>query len=73
MKHKRSKKLSIGRKMPPRYHKLPGEDYDIKKSEVIRWLIQCPDILEYVWDQFKQSGDIEYNPETGKWQGVDYE
>ena len=59
--------------MPPRYHKLPGEDYDIKKSEGVNWLIQCPDILEYVWDQFKQSGDIEYNPETGKWQGVDYE
>lgn len=70
---KRSKKLNVARNLPPCYHKLPGQKYDVKKSEVINWLIQRPSILEFLWDQFKQSGDIEYDPETGKWQGVDYE
>ena len=68
----RSKKLDIARKLPPSYHKFPGEQYDAEKSEVIEWLIQQPSILEFLWDQFKQSSDIVYNPETGKWQGVDY-
>lgn len=70
---KRSKKLSVGRNLPPSYHKLPGQDYDVKKSEAVKWLIERPSILEYVWDKFKQSDDVFYNPDTGKWQGVDYE
>lgn len=70
---KRSKKLIVGRNLPPSFHKLPGHEYDVKKSEVVNWLIQRPSILEFLWDQFKQSGDVKYNPETGKWQGVDYD
>ncbi|MCR8978710.1 hypothetical protein [Brevibacillus laterosporus] len=70
---KRSKKLKVGRKLPPGYHKLPGEEYDIRKSEVVQWLIQQPSIQEFVWDQFKQSGDVSYDQTTGKWRGVDYD
>ncbi|MGE4272084.1 MAG: hypothetical protein AB7E31_04340 [Desulfitobacterium sp.] len=70
---KRSKKLDVGRNLPPLYHKLPGQEYDVKKSEVVKWLIQRPSILEFLWDQFKQSGDIFYNPDTGKWQGIDHD
>jgi hypothetical protein len=70
---KRSQKLNIARNLPPSYHKLPGGEYNVKKSEVINWLIQRPSILEFLWDQLKQSGDIFYDPDTGKWQGVDYE
>lgn len=69
----RSKKLNIARNLPPSYHKLPDQDFDVKKSEVIKWLIQRPLILEFLWDQFKQSGDIIYNSDTGKWQGIDYD
>lgn len=72
-KKKRSQKLNIGRKLPPSYHKLPGEEYDVNKSQAINWLMQQPDILGFVWDQFKQSGDVIYNPDTGKWQGIDYD
>lgn len=70
---KRSKKLLVARNLPPSFHKVPGEDYNVKKSEVVNWLIQRPSILEYLWDQIKQSKDIVYNPETGKWHGVDYD
>lgn len=69
----RSKKLSVGRFLPPSFHKLPNEDYDVRKSEVVKWLIERPSILEFVWDQFKQSNDVFYNSKTGKWQGVDYD
>ncbi|GED34011.1 hypothetical protein P9G84_22470 [Brevibacillus centrosporus] len=70
---KRSKKLDVGRNLPPSYHKLPGEEYDVRKSEIVQWLIQQPSILEFLWDQFKQSGEIVYDPSTGKWRGVDYD
>lgn len=70
---RRSKKLNIARKLPPSYHTLPGEKFDIKKSEVINWLIDQPDILNFLWDNIKQSGNVEYDSETGIWAGVDYD
>jgi hypothetical protein len=69
----KSIKLDSAKCMPPLYHKLPDEDYSSEKSQVIKWLIQQPHICEFVWDKIKQSGDVKYNPDTGKWQGVDYE
>lgn len=68
----KSKKIEIAKLMPPKYHKLPNEDYNTKKSETIKWLLMNSSILEFLWDHIKQSGYIEYNPDTGKWQGVDY-
>ena len=73
MKKTHNKKLLAVRNLPPSYHRLPGKEYDVKKSEVIAWLIQRPSVLEYVWDQIKQSGDVIYDSDTGKWQGVDYD
>ena len=69
---KRSEKLAVGRLMPPLYHKLPNTKYDIKNSEAVKWLIDNPSVLEYIWDKFKQSNDIKYNSDTGKWQGMDW-
>lgn len=71
MPKKRSKFLSIARIMPPCYHTLPGKDFDIKKSEVMKWLISQPEILNYLWNNIKNSGDVIYDPKTGLWQGVD--
>lgn len=68
-----NKKMDAIKLMPPLYHKYPGYDYEPQKSEVINWLIKNPNVLEYIWDKFKQSNLVEYNPQTGKWQGVDYE
>lgn len=69
----RSKKLLIARNMPPSFHTIPGQPFDPKKSEVIKWLIERPAILNFLWDQIKQSDDVVYDDKTGKWQGVDYE
>lgn len=67
---KRSKLLGVAKRMPPRKHKI-GTDFDIRKSETVKWLIDQPEILTYIWDQIKQV-DVVYNPDTRTWQGVDY-
>ena len=73
---KKSKYLEVAKKMPPLYHTLPGETFDMEKSEVAKWLMEQPEILNYVVNRIKggkgQEPFIVYDPDTGKWQGVDY-
>jgi len=70
---KKSKLLDIAKNMPPLYHKFADEDFDLEKSEVIKWLIQQPDILKYVLQRISGgNGFIVYDPDTGTWRGVDY-
>lgn len=59
--------------MPPLRHSVPGENFDIRKSRVLWWLVKQPEVLNYVWNNIKQSGAIKYNKDTGKWQGVAFE
>ena len=73
MKKVLNKKLRVIKNMPPLYHTLPNRNFDIKKSEVVRWLIEHPEVLNYLWDHIKQSGMLEYDIETKKWKGIDYE
>ncbi len=73
MKKFRSKKLSVARNMPPMYHTLPGHNFDITQSEAIKWLTAQPEILNYIWDNIKNSDDVCYDAATGKWRGVDFE
>lgn len=77
MKKVISKYLEVAKKMPPLYHTLPGRQFDIQISEVAQWLIEQPEILNYIVNRIKggrgQSPYIVYNSDTGKWQGVDYE
>jgi len=73
LKYQRSKLIQIARKMPPLYHTIPGKQFDIQKSEVIQWLINQPEILNWMWNNVKQSKDVVFNPESGTWQGADFE
>ena len=70
---KKSNLLSAVRKMPPLYHTIPDEKFDIKKSRTLWWLLKQPDILNWIWNHIKDSGFVTYNSNTGKWQGIDYE
>ena len=72
-KIKRKKLISVARKMPPLYHSIPGEKFDIRKSRTLWWLIKQPEILNYVWNNIKQSGFVKYDSVTGKWTGIDFE
>ncbi|MBO0962002.1 hypothetical protein J1P26_20050 [Neobacillus sp. MM2021_6] len=67
------KQLETGRKLPPSYHKMPDQEFDIEKSEVAKWLINQPEILNFVVEIMKKSEAIVYNKDTEKWHGVDYE
>ncbi len=72
-----NKNLEVAKKMPPLHHKLPGQEFDISKSEVVKWLIGQPEILQFVMDRVAGRSEasrlIRYNPDTGTWQGVDYD
>ena len=72
MGKKRSGKLDIAKLMPELKHSIPGKEFDITKSEVLKWLISQPSILQYLFDHVKNV-DLFYDPDRGTWQGVDYE
>lgn len=73
LKKRRSKLLEVARKLPPSYHTIPGQEFDVNKSEVINWLIEQPEILNYLWNNIKQSSYVFYDSETGTWTGIDWE
>lgn len=67
------KQLEVAKKMPPLYHTIPGNKFELEKSEVVNWLIGQPEILNFVVEIIKKSEAIVYDKRTGKWQGIDYE
>lgn len=74
---KKNRLLETAKRMPPRHHKLPGEAFDWMKSEALKWLIEQPEILDFIWQSVRnQSGTgalITYDPDTKTWKGVDYD
>lgn len=71
--NKRSKLLSVAKFMPPQKHTSEDRNYDIRSSDVVKWMMRHPYAWEYIWNAIKQSGAIVYDKETGMWHGVDYE
>ena len=76
-------RLGCIKNMPPLRHKFPDEPFDIMNSEVVNWIVAQPEIRQWIFDKVANkkgvvsAGNtdclIVYNPETGKWQGVDHE
>lgn len=64
--------LEFGKRMPPLYHTIPGQDFWYSESEVLKWIANQPLLLNFVKDQLKSAGYITYDATTGKWTGVDY-
>ena len=67
----RDKRLSIARSMPPLRKKLPGQIYQPKNDEVLKWLGGRPDLLAYLFDKVHQAGYVVYDEDSGCWKGVD--
>lgn len=66
-----SKKLNVVKNMPALFHRQPGEKFDVKKSEVIRWLSKQDDVMSWLFDYLSDEAKIiEYSEETGTWHGV---
>ena len=70
---KRRRSLDAVRTMPSLRHSIPGEAFDIRKSEVASWLCSQPEVMQYVFDQANYTGSIVYDVETGTWAGADHE
>lgn len=62
--------LKPARKMPPLRHKV-GDRFDVNSSEVIRWLMEQPEIRIKIFDMANQRGVIVYDAETKMWKGCD--
>ena len=72
-----SKKFDAAKQMPPLQHVVPGCAYDVRQSEVAKWLLDQKDIMQYVFDKVASSTNglnlIVYDPHSRKWQGIDYD
>jgi hypothetical protein len=56
--------------MPPLHHTLPGQEFDINKSEVTKYIMAHPDILNWITSRAIGTHRIVYDNETGRWSGV---
>lgn len=73
MPRKKSKQLNVAKQMPRLRHRIPGEEYDNKKSEVINWIVSQPEIRQWLFDKLKSYGYIAYLKEPGQWVGIEHE
>ena len=48
--------MSASKNMPPLFHALPGQKFEIRNSEVVKWLISNPEVLQYLFDKVNKSG-----------------
>ena len=64
--------LECTKNMPPLKHSKNETCFDIQSSDVARWIMQQPEVMQKVFDMANRHGFIKYNPETKTWQGVDY-
>lgn len=70
MNQKKSKLLEVGKEMPLLYHSFPDEPYDPKQSQVLRWISEQPELMEWIFKQLKSVGYITHIPQWGAWKGV---
>ena len=54
--------------MPSLSHN-PSFPFDIGKSEVVKYLIQQPDVQQWLFDKVRNKGWIVFDPANLKWHG----
>ena len=52
-KKPRDKRLFVAYNMPPLRKTQPGQEYDHKQDEVLKWISERPGLLMYVFEQRK--------------------
>ena len=57
--------LTCTRKMPRLKHTV-GDRFDIRTSEVVKWLVNQPDIMQKIFNFAMNEGAIVYDPDTGE-------
>lgn len=53
-KRNRAKILNVAKKIPPLKHSIPGQDFNIQNSEVMKWLVRQPEILKLCLEQYQK-------------------
>lgn len=68
---KKKEIIELLRRMPPHSH-WPNKPapFDIMDSRLACWLVEQPEILEWVVERAKDSGAIAYDPDSRTWSGV---
>ncbi|MCH4181384.1 MAG: hypothetical protein LKF44_08345 [Atopobiaceae bacterium] len=67
--------FGCARDMPTLRHKT-GDEFDITRSEVARWLCSQPSVMQRVFDMAAHASGtdglpfIEFDPETRTWSGI---
>ena len=62
--------LDCTRKMPRLKHTV-GDRFDIRTSEVVKWLVNQPEIMQKIFNFAMNEKTIVYDPDTGEWRGAD--
>lgn len=72
-KKQTGKKIESARRasaqMPLLRHSIPGEEFDIMKSEACNWLLSQPEIRSWVWEKMKDNLSISYDEKFKMWEG----
>jgi hypothetical protein len=68
-KRKHSKVWKRAAQMPPLYHKLPDEEFDFDRSQVVRWLVEQREIREQIFNWCNSTGAIVFR--DGRWHGAE--
>jgi hypothetical protein len=68
---KASRALKRAAQMPALLHTLPDQQFDLTKSEVVRWLIEQPEIQQGLFDWCINRGAIVFDAATHQWKGCD--
>jgi hypothetical protein len=58
--------------MPPLPHSYPDQPFDISESRVVAYIMEYPDLHQYLFNRATGTDRIKYDKETGRWTGVDY-
>lgn len=62
--------LNCAKKMPRLRHTV-GDKFDIRTSEVVKWLLNQPDIMQQVFNSAMNSKVIVFDSDTHEWRGAD--
>ena len=57
--------------MPRLVHSHKSKPFDINASEVVRWLIDQPEVLNWMFQRLKDTRLIAYEKDSGTWAGVE--
>jgi hypothetical protein len=66
---KASPALKRAAQMPALFHSLPDQEFAVANSEVVRWLIAQPEILNALFGYYKDKGAIVFA--NGRWHGAE--